>query len=680
MKRIQLLLIVLFGALTVNAQKTQLGTEIWIEPGYTKTDIIGWVRQASEAGFKDIRIFMMWTHVEPQLDKWDFEVYDWMFDACAKYHLKLQVTLNPNQPAWHYGKEYWGSIHSHGIFSDPKMKEAAAKYIKMVVERYKDSPALDYWWLMNEPYPSDNESPIKLVGFKKEMKEKYHNIQALNKLWNSNFNSFDEIKDIKAIYSAEWAAAVPYYDWTNYSNHFLTDFQHWVRDEVYRYDNRHRFTTNPGAYLSLYHRQEASEWMPFLDAFGLSIHPIWHFDMFTNEQYDMGVAATCELGRSVASPKPFWVAELSGGNSIFYFCPSANEIAQWTWTGIAEGAQKIIYWLLNARTSGNESGEWALLDFQNEPTDRLNMAINIAGCLNQDSVFFNKAKPLESNVSILLNRESSLIYARKKQGEEHIEAVMSCYQALAEKGISVKLEQTQDFPWAKSSGKAVILPSMITIPDILVDSIKTFLRHGNKLIVLGPTGYYNEKEDCQFLKFPFKDEFGAQPKEIRSIQNSFSISTMDGKYHFEVSKNFGIINNLTATSIALSEGNITGIRNKTGNSEVVWIPSNIDLGAWKSDNSELSQFLSDELIQYTKSQPFEFVNKTKHVGMRTLINGQSYLTVINNGDDAANIIRLKNKLNKKPSILFCTDKTRKEINPDQQIILSPKECLVILWN
>jgi len=121
------------------------------------------VQISADAGIKDIRIFMMWTHVEPQLDTWDFEVYDWMFQACEKYHLRLQVTLNPNQPAWHYGKEYWGSIHSHAIFPDPKMKEAAGKYIKMVVERYKNSPALDYWWLMNEPYPTDNETPIKLL-------------------------------------------------------------------------------------------------------------------------------------------------------------------------------------------------------------------------------------------------------------------------------------------------------------------------------------------------------------------------------------------------------------------------------------------------------------------------------------------------------------------------------------
>jgi beta-galactosidase len=281
MIKIKLLLLFILGAMSVNAQKTDLGTEIWIEPGYSKAQITDWVKQSADAGFKDVRIFMMWTHVEPQLDTWNFEVYDWMFEACEKYHMRLQVTLNPNQPAFHYGKEYWGSIHSHAIFSDPEMQVAAAKYIRKVVERYKNSSAMDYWWLMNEPYPGNAETPFVLKGFRIAMEKKYAKIDKLNKHWNSGFKSFDEIKDVQNIYKAEWAAAMPYYDWIHYCNQHFTDFQHWVRDEVLKYDTRHPFTTNPGAYLSLYHRQEASEWMPFLNTFGLSIHPTWHFDMFT---------------------------------------------------------------------------------------------------------------------------------------------------------------------------------------------------------------------------------------------------------------------------------------------------------------------------------------------------------------------------------------------------------------
>jgi len=383
----------------------------------------------------------------------------------------------------------------------------------------------------------------------------------------------------------------------------------------------------------------------------------------------MGVAATCELGRSVASPNPFWISELSGGDNMYRYCPSSNEIAQWTWIGVAQGAQKIIYWLLNARPTGNESGEWALLNCQKEPSESL----------KKGASFFDLAKPVNSNISILLSPESSLTYDRKSKGEIHTQAAMGCYESLAERGIAAKLEQTQDFQWAKSTGKAIIIPNMYTIPNALIDSIKVFLKNRNKMIVLGPSGYYNEYEDCQFLDFPLKNEFGAEPQEIQTLGDRFKISSLDGKYIFEANKIFGTIKNNSATPICMEKGEITGIRHKTGNSEVVWIPSSIDLGAWRYGNTALSQFLADELASYSAIQPFAFASKTNKVGIQTMYDGHSYVTIITNGLDAANKVQLVNKINKKASIVFCTDTNRKEINTELEIQLSPRECLVLLW-
>ena len=287
--------------------------------------------------------------------------------------------------------------------------------------------------------------------------------------------------------------------------------------------------------------------------------------------------------------------------------------------------------------------------------------------------------PLESDITILLSPESSITCDRRGQGDLHIQASMACYEALAERGISAKLEQTQDFNWAQSTGKAILLANMITIPDVLVDSIKVFLSHGNKMIVFGPTGYYNEKEDCMFMNFPFKNEFGAEPKEIQTLADRFQISSLDGEYTFEANKIFGTIRNYSALPICEEKGNVCGIRNKTGSSEVVWIPSSIDLGAWKYGNTAFSQFLADELALYSKAQPFVFSGKTNKVGMQTMHNGQTYLTVITNGMDKVNAVKLINKYNKKAMIVYCTDTSRKEINIKEEIQLTPGECLVLIW-
>ena len=199
------------------------------------------------------------------------------------------------------------------------------------------------------------------------------------------------------------------------------------------------------------------------------------------------------------------------------------------------------------------------------------------------------------------------------------------------------------------------------------------------MIVLGPGGFYNEFEDCQYLNFPFENEFGAGPKEIQTVEDRVQITSIDGKYSFEANKIFGTIKTFSAIPICRDKGEVTGIRNKTGNSEVVWIPSDVAMGAWQYGNTALSQFLEDELTAYSAIQPFGFASKTNNAVMQTMYYGNTWMTVITTGLEAAGKVQLVNKLNKKATVVYCTDTSRKEISTDDEIRLSPKECLVLMW-
>lgn len=674
---------------SVIAKGTELGAEVWIEPGNTKQQITEWIRLASESKLKDIRIFAMWSQIEAQPNMWNFDIYDWMFQACEKYKLKLQVTINSNQPPAFYGKEYWGRVHMHTIFSEKSIQPKSAEFIKRLVERYKDNPALENWWLMNEPLASSEPTARMIEGFRKEMKIKYKSIVELNKFWMSDFASFEEVYPLKNIYS--WPVALTFYDWEYYCNRYLTEYQKWVRDEVYKYDTKHTFHTNPAGVFNHFHKQSTTDWKPFLNSLGASIHASFHFNILTREQYAMGVAATCEIVKSNAYPNPFWISEMQAGNNTFSgenpMCPMYSDIAQWTWTGIAQGADKIIYWLLNPRAKGNESGEWGLLNFLNEPSERLKAATDIANCMNNKSVFFDIAKPIDSKITILISPETNFTLQRKRKNnyegldaDAHIKSSLACYQSLAEKGIAANVKQTQDFQWAKSKGVVAIMPDILNLRRDLYDSIKVFLKGENKLIVLGKTGFYNEEEYSMFQKgFLLKKEFGAELADLMLFDDHFKLPAMAGKYNFEVRSWLGAIKNYTAEPISEFRNYITGIRNKTGNSEVVWIPSNIDLGAWLYGNDQLSAFLYDEVKPFTERQTFEFAYKAYNVNMQTMTDGKRYLTVINNGTNKTNNVQLVNKLNKKATIFFCSDKSRVNIDISKSIEFSPRECLVLMW-
>jgi beta-galactosidase len=693
MKTTRFILLLVFCCfyLTTRAKITEIGVEIWIEPGDTKEQIDSWMKSAKDAKMSVVRIFLMWTHVEQGPDKWDFTIYDWLFSAAEREGIKLQVTLTANHPPPSYGKEYWARIHTAKIFSDDSLLLPAARYIGKVVNRYRDSPALENWWLMNEPSAFNDPTPYALNGFRMRMKDKYQKIAELNRKWMTSFNSFEEIQPIpEMLNSSGWAAAQPYLDWFHYCNEHLTNFQKWVHDEVSKNDTKHLFHTNPDDVFSKFHKQATGDWRAFLNSLGASIHPSWHFTMLKSNQYPMGIAATCELVKSNAAPHPFWISEIQAGNNIFsgnrLLCPTSNDIAQWTWTGIAQGAEKIIYWLLNSRPQGTESGEWAMLNTLNEPSERLQAATSVIDCVQKHKDFFETARPVESNVTVLLSPESNLTFQRKAKPDyegadalAHMKASLAFYEVFSEMGIASRMCQTQDFDWENSRGKVAILANAISLPRDLYPKIQKFVTAGNKLIITGLTGNFDENEKNMFQPdSPFKDICGAEVQDIMLIRDSFAI-TFPNTVKLPARGWMGALRNYSASPIGKFNQYTSGVRNKLGQGEILWMPSNIDLGAWLYGNMSLSKFIMPEIRDFVKNQPFQFANKTEDITMSTMIKGDQFLTVINNGAEKVGGIALVNRLGKKPGVLFSTE-NRTVLPQNLAFKLAPHECLVLLWD
>ena len=700
MKRINILLASLalsfVISLYVNAENTKLGVEIWIEPGNTKEQIFEWAEVAAKQKMTEVRIFAMWTHMEPERGIWDFEVYDWMFEAAEKYGLKMQVTLNANQPPPHYGKKHWSITHTSQLFPDESTIPAAAKYIELTVKRYKDSPAMETWWLMNEPTGFTDFDDLSFGRFRKKMEDKYKDIKTLNRTWKTDYPSFEDMTPIPQMRAEMgWSTAQPYYDWVTHCAEHLTDFQKWVHDEICKYDTKHTFHTNPTSIFWQYHLQQTTQWRPFLNSLGSSVHASWHLSGYKRDQYTMCIAAMCEMTKANSFPNPFWVSELQAGNNTFSgaraMCPTSNDIAQWTWTGIGQGAEKIIYWCLNPRLKGGEAGEWSMLDFQDNPTERLIAATSIVECMEREKSFFQGAKPIESQVTILLSPETNSLLGRKRRDvlegtkqSAHVSSVLACYEALAEKGITSSIMQTQDFDWEGSRGKVAILPNALCIPIDLYSRIKSFVENGNKLIMMGMSGHFDEFENNTYqIGTPVKEVFGAELTDFMMIDNLFDMKTMFQPEILPVHGWVGILKNNDATSICQYKNYTTGIRHKYKKGEVVWIPCNIELGAWISDNTGLSEFLTSEVASYTTLPPFMFAEKTKDVTIQTMCNGERFVTVVNNGADKPRNVKMTNKSGMAPRIIYHVGQwdsnLDRNLDKNPEILMEPRECLVIMW-
>jgi beta-galactosidase len=128
-----------------------IGAQIWIEPGQTSEDCDLWFKILAEHHMPCARLWLMWNYIEIEPDIWDFTLYDQAFNAAVKYGVKIQATLTANNGPAHEDESYW--YHNQGESISTRMDQLteAEKYIRKAVEHFKMHPALEYWWLQNEP-------------------------------------------------------------------------------------------------------------------------------------------------------------------------------------------------------------------------------------------------------------------------------------------------------------------------------------------------------------------------------------------------------------------------------------------------------------------------------------------------------------------------------------------------
>ena len=97
---------------------------------------------------KYIRVSATWSETESEKGKKNSDFVDWQMLEAAKRGVKVTLVVGQKAPRW-------PECHVPGWANDLKSdeyKQAAKDYVKYVVERYRNHPALEIWQVENEPY------------------------------------------------------------------------------------------------------------------------------------------------------------------------------------------------------------------------------------------------------------------------------------------------------------------------------------------------------------------------------------------------------------------------------------------------------------------------------------------------------------------------------------------------
>ena len=625
-----------------------IGAQVFIEPGQTPHQIDEWYGQMEEAGMTVCRIRLFQQYMENADGTWDFSLFDAAFDAARRHHVKVYGTLFPTTDRTDIGG--WK------FPADEAQHQSFARFIAAIVSHYSKHPALKGWVIINEPGTGGD---VPKTPFSEKAWQQWQQSHP------------DQLRGAGGypVLTAPRRQA--------FTRDFTADYLQWIAAEVRRYDSRHDIHVNPADVFGNSGDYDWCRWQGFLTSLGGSAHPSWHYYHFDRSQYALAMGLESQMLRGGAGSLPWFMTEIQGGNNIYSggraLCPTPQEIAQWLWVVIASEGKGGIFWMLNPRASGIEAGEWALLNYQGRPSERMLMAGRVADVLHRYESFFATARQPESTVNIVYSKESRWAEQLMAHGDEDrfdgrrggavLKSVAACYQALAGYGIQAAVTALDSYDFSRNDygGHTIILPNQIALPRSCYNQLEKFVNRGGTLIVEGLTGYFDEQL-CQTV-ITGSDLYrllGNEVKEYICRDDTFSVTATTGKLpgHWQQG--------------LLARGTDDISVSLMGRGRVVWVPSCVALGAWVTRNFEpLAEFLVGQLPKLPANCLNRYVDG---LWTSTLQRGSERVTVYINKSSHKLSLSSAEKVtsSQKPQLLFSTGHS-------PILTLEPEEVQVVIW-
>lgn len=633
-----------------------IGAQVFIEPGQTSAEIENWFRILGENRFTSCRIRMFESYMKNEKGDWDFDLFDQAFMAADKYKIDVFATLFPDTN--------FNDIGGVKLPHDSSHLAAIGNYIDAVTQHFKKYKCLTNWVLINEPgvgyVPDTPFTQRMLTAWKDSMQV------ASNPSSRRQFDFTDR----------------------KFLQDYNTWFLKWIHNRILQNDPYTHHHVNNHSIFLLADEYDFPSWRPFLGSLGASIHPSWHFRNFSRREYTLAVSINNDMIRSGAPSGNFWVTELQGGNNTFSgydpFCPTRSEIEQWLWTSIASGAKGIIFWSLNARSVGLESGEWALLNYQNGNTDRMQAAARVAKILHSNKTLFSSASPLPSDVTILYTHESiwaekALHIAHSNMDARNYGAVFkSCfgyYEALQQAGITPDFEEIGEWnPDEINTGKTVILANQLAVSRFDWDRLQDFVKRGGTLLISGQSAMYDENLTHRFMTDKdYVDFLGGELIEMRTRQDSFSI--VGSTYALPAHLWEGELSSAKGRVLFSDQSKTLGISHSAGKGRVLWIPSLVGLGAWKFGSQNLTIFLKGE-IDLEDASPVKVDGYYEGLVARSMESMKgNFITLLINKSTQTHDVQLDRDKDWKPTVLVGDGFAGKET----KVAIAPEETILIAW-
>ena len=484
------------------------------------------LKQIKELGFEFVHYAeFAWAQLEPSEGEYNFDWLDRAVGLAGKYGLKVVMcTSTATPPAWltrkhpdiliehENGTKMDHGARQHPSFSNNFYRAYSMKMIEKLAQHYGKDDRIMGWQLDNEPRPHQDYGKDAQQRFRDWIKDKYQNINALNKAWGTAFWS--------QVYSDFSEINIPRVSQMFMNTHQILDYNRFITEEtvsfldeqvvaIRKYANNNQWiTTNYIPEYSDGHLRKSdnldfhsyTRYMVFGENFGVG-----------NKGYRLGhverIAKANDFFRPIDGV--YGVMELQPGQVNWGKInpqPLPGAVRLWLWHVFAGGSKFTCTYRYRQPIYGTELYHYGIVGTDGVTPTRGGLEFSefikevktLRAAYNPTAV--NPAAYEKRRTAILYNHENTWEMEKNRQTtewntEKHIDKY---YDALKNFGAPVDfIDERGDF----SKYNIMLAPAYQLVDNEIIARWKDYVEKGGNLVLTCRTGHKNR--NGQLFEAPF---------------------------------------------------------------------------------------------------------------------------------------------------------------------------------
>ena len=590
-------------------------------------------------GFNTIRAWLVWNAIEKREGEIDYDYIDSFLTLAKKYELNVGLLFHlhacPQWAADKFSKYFYvnednlpfepavrpntpGGGWPGLCFDNPEVRDMEQSLIERVISHTKNYDNVAFYEPMNEPHSWVNikrtvpeaycycDASVK--KFRIWLKNKYEDIEILNKGWGTFYNTFDEIRPPR------WYASFSdYVDWRIFTSENIVEELKFRTDIIKKCDNKPVIAHSWGGGCTSCGLLGD---MAFDDWKNASVFDKWGYSAFpsdTGKLSNLGLG--CDATRCSAQGKEFWQSELGAGligtNLRQQGRIDDNSFDKFSLESIRHGAKGLLYWQYRKERYGLEFGGYSMTDYNGGPTNLTARASKLCKMLGENEDSFKNAKQKKAQVALVFSIRSYFAdWASngKMDNRFAVDSMSGYYKMFWEENITTDIIH-EEFATNLDDYKLIVLPSPYAIHPGFAAKLKEYVKNGGCVISDPYFGAFDETMKLsRFVPgYDSAEMFGCCENDMRMQTNPV---LCDGKrnYKFNGNRHKELFKNITGEVLyTYDDGNACIVSNNYGKGRAVI--SGINLGLSYSNRGQLGDDLLSEEKENSSAGSKEIVLK-----------------------------------------------------------------------